>query len=82
MQSTAKLSPRVRGIKDIDERIRCLENYENWGTPTLIDFESVVGKEKWKQHWDNCDLVQSTMREAQELATEIRQTIAIAHARS
>lgn len=81
MQSTAKLSPRTRGITDIDERIRRLENYENWGEPTLIDFESVVGKEKWRQHWANWELVQSTMREAQELATEIRQTIAKAHAR-
>lgn len=80
MQSNAKLSPKTRGIKDIDKRIRRLENYENWGEPTLIDFESVVGKEKWKQHWANWDLVQSTMREAQELATEIRQKIAKAHA--
>lgn len=82
MQSTAKLSPKVRGIKDIDERIRRLENYESWAAPTVIDFEAVVGTEKWKQHWRNWEAVQSVMRDAQELATEIRQTVAKAHANS
>ena len=80
IQSTAKLSPKSRGIQDIDERIRRLEKYEQWSQPTRIDFETVVGKEKWTQHWANCELVQTTMRDAQQLATDIRQTIAKSHA--
>ena len=73
--SDAKLSPKSRGVKDIEKRIERLLAYEGWQEPTIIDFESIVGKEKWEQHWANWENVQSTMRQAQELATEINQTI-------
>ncbi len=76
MLSDAKLSPKSRGIKDIEVRMDRLRNYERWGSPTKVDFESLVGKEKWKQHWANWERVQSTMREAQLLAAEINKTIA------
>ncbi len=75
MLSEAKLSPKSRGIKDIDIRMERLAAYEQWEVPTKIDFEAIVGKEQWAQHWANCELVQDTMREAQILATEIHQTI-------
>ena len=78
--STAKLSPKSRGVPDLDQRIEKLRKYEAWLEPTKVDFESVVGKEKWEQHWENWELVQSTMRHAQTLATEINQTIAKAYA--
>jgi len=74
--SDANLSPKSRGVTDLDKRIEYLIAYEKWGEPTLVDFEAVVGKEKWTQHWANWELVQSTMREAQELATEINGKIA------
>ena len=74
--SAAKLSPKSREIGDLEERIRKLKDYENWLEPTVVDFEAVVGKEKWEQHWENWELVQNTMRQAQELATEINKTIA------
>ncbi len=80
MKSAAKLSPKTRVIDNIEERIRRLENYEGWGMPTKVDFESVVDEQKWRQHWANWELVQSTMRDAQHLATEIRKTIAKSHA--
>jgi len=76
MLSDAKLSPKSRAIKDIELRIQRLREYENWGIPTKVDFEAIVGKEKWKRHWDNWEIVQATMREAQVLATEINSTIA------
>ncbi|MBF3237978.1 HNH endonuclease [Aeromonas veronii] len=78
--STAKLSPKSRGVPDLIQRIEKLRKYEAWKEPTKVDFESVVGKEKWEQHWENWELVQSTMRHAQTLATEINQTIAKAYA--
>ena len=77
--SSAKLSPKTREIGDLEERIKKLEAYESWLEPTVVDFEAVVGKEKWKQHWDNWEQVQDTMRQAQELATEINKTIAEAY---
>ena len=36
-----------------------------------MDFESIVGKEKWDQHWENWEKVQDIMREAQKLAEKI-----------
>ena len=76
MFSDAKLSPKSRDIKDLEKRRKRLTAYEQWGDPTIVDFETVVGKEKWQQHWDNWEQVQSTMRQAQILATEINQEIA------
>ncbi len=74
--SSAKLSPKSRGIKDLELRIERLTAYEKWQKPTIVDFEAVVGKTKWEQHWENWATVQKTMRQAQELATEINQAIA------
>ena len=76
MVSDAKLSPKSRGIKDIDIRLKRLADYEAWKQPTIVDFEAVIGKEKWEQHWDNWELVQNTMKQAQVLATEINKSMA------
>ena len=61
MVSEAKLSPRSRGIKDLEQRMERLAIYEQWLEPTLVDFEAIVGKEKWVQHWKNWQLVQDTI---------------------
>lgn len=78
----ATLSPKTRGIADLQRRIEALRKYEAWQKPTQIDFETIVGKEKWNQHWRNWEIVQETMRHAQVLATEINQTVAKAYAES
>lgn len=79
MQSTAKLSPLSRGIKDIPERIRRLEAYENASVPTKMDFAEIVGNDVWQQHQDNLERVQALMRESQMLATQINTQIANAY---
>ena len=79
--STAKLSPKSRGIKDLEQRIERLSLYEQWQEPTVVDFEAIVGKEKWEQHSENWELLQNTMRQAQELATDINQTIVKSYAK-
>jgi len=81
MFSDAKLSPKSRGVADLEKRKDRLTAYEAWGVPTMVDFEAIVGKEKWEQHWANWELVQSTMREAQVLASEINKTIAKSYAK-
>lgn len=73
--SDAKLSPRSRKITDLDQRIERLSVYEKWQEPTVIDFETIVGKDKWNQHWANWEAVQNTMRNAQILATDINQLV-------
>ncbi|WP_350316761.1 HNH endonuclease [Pectobacterium aroidearum] len=79
MLSGAKLSPTTRGIKDIPERIKRLEAYENSKTPTRMDFSAVVGSEIWTQHQGNLERIQLIMRESQILATQINITIANAY---
>jgi len=75
MLSNAKLSPKNRGISDIELRIKRLQEYEQWEQPTVVDFEQIVGSELWQQHWENCEKVQSMMREAQVTADAIRSQI-------
>ncbi|MCK9285174.1 MAG: HNH endonuclease [Rhodocyclaceae bacterium] len=79
MESTAKLSPTKREIKDVAERVNRLEAYENWGVPIQINFEKEVDKDLWSQHWQNCEKVQAIMRESQELATKIKFAVARAY---
>jgi len=76
MLSTAKLSPKTRGIPDIEQRMQRLQNYEQWEQPTMVDFEQIVGSELWQQHWANCEKVQAMMREAQATADLIRGEVA------
>lgn len=75
MYSSATLSPLTRKIPDINERSQRLSNYENWGTPLKVDIESIIGKYKWQQHWDNCDKIKKLMHESQSLSDEIRLTL-------
>lgn len=79
MLSNATLSPTKRGIKDVAERIKRLEAYENWHVPTQMDFETIVGKDIWAQHQNNLERVQSLMRESQELAAKINSGVASAY---
>ena len=78
MLSDAPLSPKTKNIPDLQDRIERLESYENWGTPTKMDFESIVSKEIWLEHWNNWEQVQEIMRESQVLAEKIN--IDVAHA--
>lgn len=73
--SGAPRSPAARGIKDIETRIKRLEDYENSYAPTKIDFPKIVGQDVWSQHQKNLEEVQSLMRKAQELATRINKKI-------
>jgi hypothetical protein len=75
MTGKAQLSPAARKIKDLNERIKRLEEYEEWSNPQKIDFEQIVGKEKWEQHWINCELLHEQMRESQKLSDEIKHAV-------
>lgn len=75
MLSDAPLSPKTRGVKDIAEKISRLEEFEKWKEIEPIDFESLVGKELWSKHWDNCDKLHLMMKEAQEVAIQVKRKI-------
>lgn len=74
--SDAKLTPKSQNIGDLKQRIKRLELFEKWRKPTKVDFKTIIGKEKWDQHWANCEKLQLEMQDAQILATEIKKIVA------
>ena len=76
LHSAARLSPRTRGVADLDIRAARLEDFEQWGSPTRIDFESIVDSELWSRHWRNYSAIVELMREAEVTADAIREAIA------
>ena len=81
MVSDAPLSPKTRGVEDLEQRMQRLSAYEKWLEPTKMDFEKILGHEKWTRHWNNCDQVQSLMKQAQIHAAEINKMVAEAYKR-
>ena len=75
MFSDAKLSPHSRGIQDIEERCRKIQEYERWGKPIKIDIESIIGREKWERHWKNCEAIVNLMQSSQALSDEIKEQL-------
>ena len=71
----ARLSPKTRGVSDLEERIARLDEYERVFKPRVIDFEAVVGSENWKKHWANCEAIKTLMRDSQELSDEVAATL-------
>ena len=67
----AKLSPKTRGVPELEKRIARLEAYERAFEPRIIDFEAAVGLASWKKHWANCEAIKSLMRDSQNLSDEI-----------
>ena len=76
MLSSARLAPATRGIVDIDDRIARLGAFERWGTPTRVDFESLIGPDLWAKHWKNHQDLLALMRVAESTAEQIRQRLA------
>ncbi|MDQ0893488.1 hypothetical protein QFZ26_001043 [Agromyces ramosus] len=76
MFSSARLSPATRGVRGLAERAERLDAYEQWQTPTRIDFGSVVGDELWAQHWRNHAAILQAMRDAEITVELIRKRVA------
>ena len=76
MLGPARLSPKTRGIPDLDARVSRLEQFEAWREPTKFDFESGAGKALWAQHWQNWERLCALMHECEKTAAEIRTAIA------
>lgn len=80
MRSTARLSPTARGVADIEERIARLQEYEDRGVPTRIDFEAAAGADLWEKHWAHHKKLLELMRVADQEAQEIRVRVRAAYA--
>lgn len=72
IEGDARLSPHSRNISDLSDRIKRLSEYEEKFTPVKIDFEAIVGKEKWERHWDNCEKLHQIMKKYQLYSDEIK----------
>jgi hypothetical protein len=72
MRSRAKLSPRSRGVADLEQRISRLEEYERWKPARNVGIQAILGPVRWAQYWACCDEVISALRKSQELADELK----------
>jgi len=75
MTGAAPRSPAGRKIRHLNVRVERLEAFERWREPTRVDFEAIVGKEAWEHYWSLCDAVNEELREAQEVAKTLQQTV-------
>ena len=75
MLSQAALSPRRRGVPDLDMRIQRLSSYEEWMPPTVLDFSQLLAPELWAEHWRNYDEIIALMRHAELTAAAIREAV-------
>jgi hypothetical protein len=73
--SSARLSPKTRGVANLAERIEKLELYAMWKPATRIEFDLIVTPEVWALHNSNWRRILDLLHESQKLAKEIRQTI-------
>ena len=79
MTGNAPLSPRTRGVGDMENRIERLRSYEAWRPSVAVEFENIVGKEAYRQYWNRLDEVIDKLRETQNVADQLRSKIAAAH---
>jgi hypothetical protein len=66
------LSPSARGVPDLAERVARLDAYESWRSPTIVDFETILGSDRWNQYWLLWENVNNELRKCQEVADAIR----------
>lgn len=72
----AAKSPASRGIKDLDERIKRLTDYENaWDDVEKLDLAEIVGPDLWTQYWEHLDAIEVAMREAQDFSVALRDKV-------
>ncbi|MFH1107894.1 MAG: HNH endonuclease [Planctomycetota bacterium] len=72
LSTSAPLSPTMRGLERVADRIARLEAYEQWRAPTRVDFESVLGCDGWKHYWSLYEGVIDQLRQCQQVADILR----------
>jgi hypothetical protein len=77
--SSARLSPKSRGIADIEAKFKHLQKFEMWQDVEPINFEEIVGSKMWAAHWKNWKRVLDDMKTSQELAMQIRKVVMEKH---
>ena len=69
---TAKHSPTHLGLPDIEIRMERLEKFEAWKKPTKLDYETLLGSERWSRHMKYLDDILDLMAHAEQGVLEMR----------
>lgn len=80
MRGTSALSPATRGVPDIENRIRHLDDFAAWRSPVRIDYANLRTDAQWKQHTENLEKILKLLEDAELHARDSR-TLAEAEAR-
>ena len=75
IQSDARHSPKSRGIPDLADRIKTLENYEKRFSRQQYDYEAMIGHENWQQYIQEMDKLHEMLKSCQELSDKIKARI-------
>ena len=75
MTSAAPLSPTIRGVKKLSQRIKRLQSFEAWGAEATVDFETALGHDAMKQHNDYLEQIFSLMSEAETHSKALRSAL-------
>lgn len=75
MFGNATGSPKRRGVADLEERMRRLVSFEGWGAVQPLPIAELIASHHWEAHWANHDAIVQKMRDAQNLAEEMKTAI-------
>jgi len=75
LSTTAQRSPTSRGRTDVAARMERLSRFEQWKSATKIDFEAIVGRERWDHYWSLCEAVVDELKQCQEIADALHSEI-------
>ena len=75
MFGPAPLSPKTRGIAELEERAERLREYERQFVPVVVDFQAIIGEDLWKRYWVVCDDLVDNMRRCQDVSDEVKERI-------
>ena len=75
MMGAARGSPKKKGVADIEQRIETLQRFESWGNVHPLRLKEMVQTEHWDTHWQNLASIEQEMKNAQEHAALLRDSI-------
>jgi 5-methylcytosine-specific restriction endonuclease McrA len=75
IEGDAPLSPKTRGIRELSDKIKKIEVYENKFNPVKHSFRDIVGAEKWDSYLEMNKEIHKEMYKAQDEAEEIKKII-------
>lgn len=71
MLGNAVLSPRRRGVVDLDLRVARLTAFENWRKPVCIHYSTLFGADRWTEYCTLLDVAVTHLTAAQQTASEL-----------